>query len=689
MSDTLEDIRNIGIMAHIDAGKTTTTERILYYSGKTHRVGEVHDGNAVMDWMPQEQERGITITSAATTLYWKSKRINLIDTPGHVDFTVEVERSIRVLDGAIVLLCGVAGVEPQTETVWRQAVKNKVPRLIYINKLDRTGADFESAFKSLNKTLTTKAVALQYPVGREGGFNGIIDLLEWNVSFYQDEIDALVETREIPEEYLEKATEYRDKLVEYLADYNEEILTKFLEGERIESALLKKVIRELTVKGDVFPVLCGSCFKNKGVKRLLDAVVEYLPSPSDIKDVKAVTKTTNEEISIKISADAPLRALAFKITYDSFIGKMVYVRVYSGVIEKGNKIFISNTGKKERVGRILLMHANHQEDRDSVTSGEIAVLVGLKNIKTGDTISSEHNAVLLEVIHFPEPVISMAIEAKSTGDSKKLENVLARLEEEDPTLKVGLNPETGQKILSGMGELHLEIIKDRILREDKLAVRVGVPQVAYRETISKVTKISVTVDKIIGGDRIYAEMDFKLEPLKRASGNIIEIGTLKGKISDGLITALNNTLTSVTTTGISGIYPVVDVKLEVLDVKYADDEHSETALNMAVMIAFEKALKLADPQLLEPVMKLEIATPEEFNGDIIGDLNSRRGKIVNLTSKGDNRLIMAEMPLASMVGYATVLRSLSKGRASYGMEPFTFEVVPKKIKEKILGWNQF
>ena len=685
----LSKIRNIGLMAHIDAGKTTTTERILYYTKKIHKLGEVDEGTATMDWMPEEQERGITITSAATTSFWKDCRINIIDTPGHVDFTVEVERSLRILDGAIVVICGVGGVEPQTETVWRQGDRYAVPRLAYINKLDRMGADFEKALESLRTKLKGEFYPVQYPIGTEADFKGIIDLIEQKeYHFSEDEIDTFTE-KEVSKENFEVFKRFRSELIEHLSEQDDALMQVYVEGREPSVADLKKVLRRLTVAGKIFPVFCGSSFKNKGIQPLLDGVLDYLPSPMDKTDIAGLRSKGGEKIVLKNSASESFSGLAFKVAYDSYIGRMVYVRIYSGTLKKGDRVFNATKDRKERVGRILLMHANHQEDKEIIEAGEIAVFVGLKFTKTGDTLCNEYSPILLEVIQFPEPVICMAVETKNQADTKKLEEAIERLTEEDPTLKISMNNETGQRLISGMGELHLEIIKERMLREYNLDIRVGNPQVAYKETIGVAASAELTVDKMLGNTRMFASLTLKLEPTERGSGNRIVFTCKENQVPLKFRPSIEDSLKMCAMAGASGIYPLTDVLMIVSDGQFSEADSSESSFQLCASQAFDKALREARAVLLEPIMKMEVFTPESYSGEIIGDLNSRRGKITDMEIHDQDRVIMSEVPLSSLFGYATVLRSLSKGRAHSNMEPLKFEPVPREVEEKIFNWKQF
>ena len=681
----LERIRNIGIMAHIDAGKTTTTERILYYTGVSHKIGEVHEGTAQMDWMVQEQERGITITSAATTCFWKNYRINIIDTPGHVDFTAEVERSLRVLDGAVAVFCAVGGVQPQSETVWRQADKYRVPRIAFVNKMDRQGADFFGCMEQMEEKLNARPVALQLPWGKEDTFTGVIDLVEMKAYKYKDEtLGAEYEVHDIPEDMKEMAEDYRAKLIEAAAETCDEYMEKYLEGEELTTEEIKDGIRKGTINLYFTPVLCGTAFKNKGVQPLLDAIVDYMPSPLDIPPVKGIDPNTGEEITRETKDDAPFCALAFKIMTDPYVGQLVFIRVYSGHLESGSYVYNANSGKKERVGRLLKMHANKREEIKEVWAGDIAAVVGLKGVTTGDTICDEKHPIILESMEFPEPVISVAIEPKTKADQEKLGAALQKLAMEDPTFKVHVDKETGQTIISGMGELHLEIIVDRLMREFKVEASVGQPQVAYRESIKKTVDHEEKYIKQTGGKGQYGHVKIKLEPyaedhfkfVDEITGGVIPREYIK-PIEKGILEAME--------TGVLAGYEVTNVKVTLYDGSYHEVDSSEMAFKICASLAFKNAARKADPYLLEPIMEVEVTTPEQYLGDVMGDLNSRRGRVANLESKGGLQIIKAYVPLAEMFGYATVLRSLSQGRASYVMQFARYEEVPKSIAEKIIG----
>ncbi|MDI3548850.1 MAG: elongation factor [Halanaerobiales bacterium] len=682
----LKKTRNIGIMAHIDAGKTTTTERILYYTGRVHKMGEVHDGAAVMDWMEQEQERGITITSAATTCQWKEHRINIIDTPGHVDFTVEVERSLRVLDGAIALFCSVGGVEPQSETVWRQADKYQVPRIAFVNKMDRMGADFFQVVEMMKERLGANAIPLQIPIGKEDDFRGVIDLIEMDAIIYEDDLGVKYERVAIPDDYLQQAEEYREKLLEALAEKDDEIMMKYLEGEEISTGELKEVIRKAALNVEIIPVLCGSAFKNKGVQLLLDAVIDYLPSPVDVPPVKGINPKTGEEDTRPADDDAPFSALAFKIMADPYVGKLAFFRAYSGVLKAGSYVYNSTKDVRERVGRILQMHANHREERDMVYAGDLAAAVGLKNTTTGDTLCDAEHPIVLESMEFPEPVISVAIEPKSKADQDKLGMALQRLAEEDPTFKVKTDEETGQTIIQGMGELHLEIIVDRLLREFKVDANIGRPQVAYRETITKkVTGVEGKFIRQTGGRGQYGHVVIDLEPLEQGEGFIFENNIVGGVIPREYIPAVEAGIIEAMENGVLAGYPVVDVKVSLNDGSYHDVDSSEMAFKIAGSIGFKEAAKRAKPVILEPIMKVEVVVPEEYMGDVIGDLNGRRGKIQGMEPRATAQVVKAFVPLAEMFGYATDLRSKTQGRATYTMQFSHYEPAPQNIAKEIIG----
>jgi elongation factor G len=682
---SLEKTRNIGIMAHIDAGKTTTTERILYYTGRLHRMGEVHEGAATMDWMEQEKERGITITSAATTCFWKDHRINIIDTPGHVDFTAEVERSLRVLDGAVALFCAVGGVEPQSETVWRQADKYGVPRLAFVNKMDRTGADFYHVLDMMKERLKANVVPLQLPIGQGELFVGQIDLITMRALIYNaDTLGQTWEEQEIPASLLEKATEYRLKLLESVSEVDDSLLTKFLDGKEISDVEIKKVLREATLKVKIIPVLCGSSFKNKGVQTLLDSVIDYLPCPKDIGEVWGHHIHTDDHITRNIADDEKFSSLAFKIMTDPFVGKLTFFRVYSGVLKAGSYTFNPVSNKKERVGRILQMHANHREDIEEVYAGDIAAAIGLKHTKTGDTLCDETDPIVLERMTFPEPVIHIAIEPKTKADQDKLSDSLGKLADEDPTLKISTNEETGQTLLGGMGELHLEIIVDRLKREFKVDANIGKPQVAYKETISKKVEQEGKFVRQSGGRGQFGHVWITLEPSEKGKGFVFENKIVGGSIPKEYIKPVAEGIEEAMKNGVLAGYPVEDVKAVLFDGSFHDVDSSEMAFKIAGSMAFKAAALKAGPVILEPIMKVEVTTPDEYMGDIMGDLSSRRGKIEGMSQRGDAQVIKAMVPLSEMFGYATSMRSMTQGRAIYNMEFSHYEDVPKSISEQIV-----
>jgi elongation factor G len=682
---TLERTRNIGICAHIDAGKTTTTERILYYTGKVYKLGEVHEGTATMDWMEQEQERGITITSAATTCFWRDHRINIIDTPGHVDFTVEVERSLRVLDGACAVFCAVGGVEPQSETVWRQANKYKVPRIAFVNKMDRTGADFEAAVYQMRERLAANAVPIQLPIGREAGFKGIVDLVQMKAHIWSgEELGAKFEITDIPADMVEAAKAAHAKLVEAVAEKDDEVMHLYLEGKDISPAVLQAGIRRLVIGNELVPVICGAAFKNKGVQPLLDAVVDYLPSPVDVPDVQGVNPDTKTPETRRADDNEPFSALAFKIWTDPYAGKLIFFRTYSGKAQKGTTVYNPRNNKRERIGRLLEMHANHRQEIETCYSGDIGALVGLKNITTGDTICDEDHPILLEAITFPEPVISMAIEPNTKADRDKMATALQRLAEEDPTFRLTTDPETGQTIIAGMGELHLDIIKDRMFREFNVGATAGKPQVAYRETVTKAAEAEGKFIRQSGGRGQYGHAVITIGPGAKGSGVVVENKIVGGAIPREYIPAVEDGIVEAAQTGVLGGYPMVDVKVEIIDGTFHEVDSSEIAFKMAGSFAFKEAAKKAAPIMLEPIMDVEAITPEEHMGDVVGDLNSRRGRISHIEARSNSQIIHATVPLAEMFGYATALRSLSRGRASYSMEPASFERVPENILNQIL-----
>ncbi len=681
---SLEKTRNIGIMAHIDAGKTTTTERILFYTGRTHKIGEVHDGAAVMDWMEQEQERGITITSAATTCEWKNHKINVIDTPGHVDFTVEVERSLRVLDGTIALFCSVGGVEPQSETVWRQADKYHVPRIAYVNKMDRMGADFFQVLDMMIKRLGAHPVAIQLPIGREDAFRGVIDLVEMKALIWDDDMGETWEVEDIPEDMADFAQEWRNHMIEKLADHDDTLMEAYIEGTEIDKAHLKEVIRKATNAIKITPVLCGTAFKNKGVQPLLDAVIDYLPSPLDVPPIKGISPDKGEEIR-NASDEEPFAALAFKVMTDPYVGKLTYFRVYSGVLKAGSHVYNATKDKKERVGRILQMHANSRSERDAIYAGDLAAAVGLKFTTTGDTLCDQSDPIILESMDFPQPVIAVAIEPKTKADQEKLGASLHKLAEEDPTFQVRTDEETGQTVISGMGELHLEIIVDRLLREFKVDANVGKPQVAYRETIRKpVEKVVGKFVRQTGGRGQYGHVVINLEPSGPGEGYEFVEKISGGVIPKDYIPSVNQGIKEAMENGVLAGYPMVGVKVTLVDGSYHDVDSSEMAFRIAGSMAFKSAVAKAKPVLLEPVMEVEVVVPEEYMGDVIGDLNSRRGKIEGLEPRGKAQVIRARIPLAEMFGYATDLRSLSQGRANYTMQFDRYEEVPSSIATGIV-----
>lgn len=679
-------VRNIGIMAHIDAGKTTATERMLYYTGRTYKIGEVHDGAAVMDWMAQEQERGITITSAATTCEWRDHRINIIDTPGHVDFTMEVERSLRVLDGAIALFCSVSGVEPQSETVWRQADKYKVPRIAFINKMDRVGADFAQGVKMMIDRLHAHPLVLQLPIGREDEFRGIIDLVRMIARFYEDEMGVEWTEGPVPEEMMGQAQEQRIKMIETLAERDDQLMMDYLEGDDISEERLKAAIRKATLDIALVPVLCGSAFKNKGVQMLLDAVVDYLPSPIDVPPVDGVNPNNDETVQRSADDAEPFAALAFKIMSDPYVGKLTYFRVYSGTLTAGSYVYNSSKQKKERVGRILQMHANHREDIPQVTAGDIAAAVGLKSTSTGDTLCDAGKPVILESIEFPEPVISVAIEPKTKADQDRLSESLMKLSEEDPTFRVRTDEETGQTIIAGMGELHLEIIVDRLLREFKVDANVGRPQVAYREGITQsVAKAEGRFVRQTGGRGQYGHVIINMEPNEYGAGFVFDNKIIGGAVPKEYVSAVQAGMVEAMETGVIAGFPVEDVKVELIDGSYHEVDSSEMAFKIAGSMAFRDAAKRAKPVLLEPVEDVEVVVPEEYMGDVMGDLNSRRGHIVGMEPRAGAQVIHATVPLAQMFGYATDLRSMTQGRATYTMQFSHYAEVPSALAQEIIA----
>jgi len=681
---SLDMTRNIGIMAHIDAGKTTTTERILFYTGISHKLGEVHDGAATMDWMVQEQERGITITSAATTCFWKNHRINIIDTPGHVDFTVEVERSLRVLDGSVTVLCAKGGVEPQSETVWRQADKYGVPRMAYVNKMDIMGADFYNVVNMMKERLKCNAVPIQLPIGAEDTFKGIIDLVEMKAYVYYDDLGKDIRVEEIPEDMKESAEKYHTELLESIADQDEAIFEKYLEGEEISIEEIQKCIRKATIANAVVPVTCGTSYKNKGVQKLLDAIVAYMPSPKDVPAIKGINPETEEETERPSSDEEPFAALAFKIAVDPFVGKLCFFRVYSGMISAGSTVYNSTKDNNERLGRILQMHSNHRQDIDKVYAGDIAAAVGLKNTTTGDTLCDEKHPVILESMEFPEPVIRVAIEPKTKAGQEKMGIGLAKLAEEDPTFKAYTDEETGQTIIAGMGELHLEIIVDRLLREFKVEANVGKPQVSYKETIRKNADVEEKYARQSGGRGQYGHVKIKVEP-NPGKGYEFVNEVVGGAIPKEYIPAVDNGIKGAMLSGVLAGYNVVDVKVTLYDGSYHEVDSSEMAFKIAGSMAFKSAMKKSDPVLLEPIMKVTVTVPEEYMGDIIGDINSRRGMIQGMEAVSGAQRINAQVPLSEMFGYATDMRSKTQGRGQYTMEPSHYAEVPKSVSEQIIS----
>lgn len=680
----LKDTRNIGIMAHIDAGKTTTTERILFYTGKTHKLGEVHEGAATMDWMVQEQERGITITSAATTCFWKGNRINIIDTPGHVDFTVEVERSLRVLDGAVATFCAKGGVEPQSETVWRQADKYRVPRIAYVNKMDINGANFLGAVQMMHDRLGANAVPVTLPIGKEDTFTGIIDLINQDAIVYSDSLGKSEEIVDIPDDYKDLAAEYREKLIEACADIDDDFGEKYLLGEEITTDDLKRVIRKGTISMQLVPVLCGSSYRNKGVQHLLDAIVDYLPSPLDVSHIVGVNKKGEEEERIT-SDEAPFSGLAFKIVADPFVGRIAFFRVYSGHLTSGSYVYNSTKGKRERVGRLLLMHANHREEIPEIYAGDICAIVGLKDTSTGDTLCSENAPIILEQMEFPDPVIRVAIEPKTKQGQEKMSMSLLKLAEEDPSFKFYTDNETGQTIIAGMGELHLEIIVDRLLREFKVEATVGKPQVAYRETFRQAVDAEGMYKRQSGGKGQYGHCKVTFEPLEPGSGFVFEDKTVGGSIPKEYIEPVRKGIEDAAKNGILAGYEVVDFKATVYDGSYHEVDSSEIAFRIAGSMAFKDGVKRAKPVLLEPIMKVEIVTPDDYFGDLMGDVSSRRGNIVGTDDRNGAKVIDCEIPLSEMFGYATDLRSRTQGRGQYTMQFAHYNEVPKSVAEKIIG----
>ncbi|APT44524.1 elongation factor G [Bacillus safensis] len=685
---SLDKTRNIGIMAHIDAGKTTTTERILYYTGRIHKIGETHEGASQMDWMEQEQERGITITSAATTAQWKGYRVNIIDTPGHVDFTVEVERSLRVLDGAVAVLDAQSGVEPQTETVWRQATTYGVPRIVFVNKMDKTGADFLYSVSTLRDRLQANAHAIQLPIGAEDQFEGIIDLVENVAYFYEDDLGTRSDAKEIPAEYKDKAEELRSSLIEAVAELDEELMEKYLEGEEITIPELKAAIRKGTLNVEFYPVLVGSAFKNKGVQLVLDAVLDYLPAPTDVAAIKGILPDSNEEVVRASTDDAPFAALAFKVMTDPYVGKLTFFRVYSGTLDSGSYVKNSSKNKRERVGRILQMHANSREEISTVYAGDIAAAVGLKDTSTGDTLCDEKNLVILESMEFPEPVIDVAIEPKSKADQDKMSIALAKLAEEDPTFRTQTNPETGQTIISGMGELHLDIIVDRMKREFKVEANVGAPQVAYRETFRSGAKVEGKFVRQSGGRGQFGHVWIEFEPNEEGAGFEFENAIVGGVVPREYIPAIQAGLEDSLENGVLAGFPLIDIKAKLFDGSYHDVDSNEMAFKIAASMALKNAVSKCNPVLLEPMMKVEVVIPEEYMGDIMGDITSRRGRVEGMEARGNAQVVRAMVPLSEMFGYATALRSNTQGRGTFTMHMDHYEEVPKSISEEIIKKNK-
>ena len=682
---SLENTRNIGIMAHIDAGKTTTTERILFYTGVNYRLGETHDGTATMDWMEQEQERGITITSAATTCHWKGVRINIIDTPGHVDFTVEVERSLRVLDGSVTVLCAKGGVEPQTETVWRQADKYHVPRLVYVNKMDMMGADFYNVLKMMDERLKCNAVPIQLPIGKEDTFRGVVDLIKMKAYVFYDDLGKDMREEEIPADMAELAKQYRDHMLESISDQDEEIMMLYLEGEEIPEKMIRTALRKATIGYKIVPVTCGSSYKNKGVQELLDAIVEYMPSPLDKKAISGVNPKTEEEETREPSDAAPFSALAYKIMTDPYVGKLAFFRVYSGTLESGKTVINTNKNQRERMGRILLMHANHREDLSIAYSGDIAAAVGLKNTTTGDTLCDEKNPIILESMEFPEPVIRVAIEPKTKAGQEKMAIALQKLAEEDPTFKTYTDEESGQTIIAGMGELHLEIIVDRLLREFKVEANVGKPQVSYKETITREATVDTRYARQTGGKGQFAHCKITVEPNESGKGYEFINKITGGAIPKEYIPCVDQGIQGAMQSGVLAGYQVVDVKVTLIDGSYHEVDSSEMAFKICGSMAFKEACEKAGPTLLEPIMKVVVTAPDEYMGDVMGDINARRGQIVGSDIRNGAAVIEAHVPLASMFGYATDLRSKTQGRATYSMEPSHYVELPKNLQETLRG----
>ena len=685
---SLEKTRNIGIMAHIDAGKTTTTERILYYTGVNYKIGETHEGTATMDWMEQEQERGITITSAATTCFWRDTRINIIDTPGHVDFTVEVERSLRVLDGSVTVLCAKGGVEPQSETVWRQADHYHVPRMIYVNKMDIMGADFYNVLNMVHERLKCNAVAIQLPIGKEESFRGIVDLVEMNARVFYDDLGKDMRTEEIPEDMRDLAAEYRDKLLEAVSDFDEEIMELYLEGEEVPADKIRAAIRKATVAVEMVPVVCGTSYKNKGVQKLLDAIVDYMPSPLDVPPVEGVNPKTDEVEHRHADDEAPFSALAFKIMTDPYVGKLGFFRVYSGTLETGKTVMNSTKGVRERVGRILQMHANHREDLTQVWSGDIAAAVGLKNTTTGDTLCDEKAPIVLESMEFPDPVIRVAIEPKTKAGQEKMGIALAKLAEEDPTFKTYTDEETGQTIIAGMGELHLEIIVDRLLREFKVEANVGKPQVSYKETVRRAATVDTRYSRQTGGKGQFAHVKLTIEPNEPGKGYEFINKVTGGAIPKEFIPCVDQGIQGAMLSGVLAGYQVVDIKATLLDGSFHEVDSSEMAFKICGSMAFKEACQKADPVLLEPIMKVVVTAPDDYMGDVMGDINARRGQIVGTDIRNGTAMIESNVPLSTMFGYATDLRSKTQGRATYSMEPSHFVELPKSLQEALVNSRQ-
>ncbi|WP_313627764.1 elongation factor G [Enterococcus italicus] len=684
---SLENTRNIGIMAHVDAGKTTTTERILYYTGKIHKIGETHEGASQMDWMEQEQERGITITSAATTAQWKGNRVNIIDTPGHVDFTIEVQRSLRVLDGAVTVLDSQSGVEPQTETVWRQATEYGVPRVVFCNKMDKIGADFLYSVSTLHDRLQANAHPIQLPIGAEDDFTGIIDLVTMKAEIYTNDLGTEIQETEIPEEYREQAEEWREKLVEAVADTDEDLMMKFLEGEEITIDELKEAIRKATISVDFFPVLCGTAFKNKGVQLLLDAVIDYLPAPTDIPAIKGVNPKTDEETDRPADDSAPFASLAFKVMTDPFVGRLTFFRVYSGVLESGSYVLNASKGKRERIGRILQMHANTRKEIEKVYSGDIAAAVGLKDTTTGDTLCAENSPVILESIEFPDPVIEVAVEPKSKADQDKMGIALQKLAEEDPSFRVTTNVETGETVIAGMGELHLDVLVDRMRREFKVEANVGAPQVSYRETFRSATQAEGKFVRQSGGKGQYGHVWIEFTPNEEGGGFAFENAIVGGVVPREYIPAVEKGLEDAMANGVLAGYPLVDIKAKLYDGSYHDVDSNETAFRVAASMALRAAAKKANPVILEPMMRVTVTVPEEYLGDVMGHVTARRGRVEGMEAHGNAQIVNALVPLSEMFGYATTLRSSTQGRGTFMMVFDHYEDVPKSIQEEIIKKN--